>query len=164
MLENIDWDERYKGDAEGRPWDTGSPAPELVEYFEHLDSPPAHVFEIGCGTGTNAIWMSKKGSSVVATDISPTAIDAALKKAKEASIEIDFKVSDILEESPAQNESIDFVFDRGVFHVIEPESRNKFARRVADLLVSQGHWLCLVGNADEIRGPEVIGPPQLMAS
>jgi SAM-dependent methyltransferase len=164
MHGSYEWDERYKVGAEALPWDTGMPAPELVEYFERTDSKPTSALEIGCGTGTNAIWMAQKGCKVVATDLSPTAIDLANEKLKEESVDVKFEVADILQTEPVSNGSVDFVFDRGVYHVMPPDMRHKFIDRVYNALAKDGFWLCLAGNADEFRPEGVEGPPQLKAS
>lgn len=161
MHENINWEERYQQGGEALPWDIGTPAEELVEFFEMLESDPGRALEIGCGTGTNAIWMAARGVEVVATDISPTAIDTAREKSRTAGVSVEFKVSDILAEIPADG-AVDFVFDRGVFHVMEAARRVDFARRVAEMLGPGGYWLCLAGSADEKLSHEV-GPPQLKA-
>lgn len=164
MFRGTTWDERYKSGPDALPWDDGIPSPELVECFSGLPEAPESVLEIGCGTGTNAIWLAQKGAAVVATDISPTAIDAAKKKCAAAGVKVDLKVSDIVEAAPVPPGSVDFVFDRGVFHVMEPQNREVFIDRVAASLTEGGYWLCLAGSCDEIRGPEEMGPPQLKAS
>lgn len=163
MVDDVNWEKEYKESLGSLPWDTGVTSPELIDYFDSLDNAPKQVLEIGCGTGTNAIWMTKKGSSVVATDISPTAISAAKKKQEEESLDIDFRVSDILKEKPLGESSVDFAFDRGVYHVMEPDDRKTFIDVVANLLKPGGHWLCLAGNADDTSDPEEVGPPRLTA-
>ncbi len=146
------------------PWDEGLPAQELMEYFESLSSMPKRVLEIGCGTGTNAIWMTQQGCAVIATDISPTAIEAAKKKCEEARANVDLQISDIIEALPVPVGSVDLVFDRGVFHVMAPEQREAFVNQVASALNDGGYWLCLAGNADQRRDPDEMGPPQLTAT
>lgn len=164
MYANCTWDERYKAGKDALPWDTGSPAPELVEYFGRAGYAPKRALEIGCGTGTNAIWMAKQGCQVIATDLSPTAVEAAIEKAKDEDVEVRFETADIIATSPVDNGSVDFVFDRGVFHVMPPDMRQAFIDRVADALEDDGFWLCLAGNADQNRDPDQPGPPQLKAS
>lgn len=164
MHGSYEWDERYKVGKDALPWDTGMPAPELVEYFEKTDSKPTSALEIGCGTGTNAIWMAQHGCKVVATDLSPTAIDIANEKLKKDNADVKFEVADILKEEPVADGSVDFVFDRGVYHVMPPDMRHKFIDRVHNALSEGGFWLCLAGNADEFRPEGVEGPPQLKAS
>jgi SAM-dependent methyltransferase len=41
----------------------------------------AHVLEIGCGTGEDAVWLAKRGVHVVATDASPAMLDQTRRKA-----------------------------------------------------------------------------------
>ncbi len=157
------WDDRYKAGKDSLPWDTGMPAPELVEYFERAKKKPTKVLEIGCGTGTNAVYMAEQGCSVVATDYAPTAIDAAIQKSKESKLDVKYQVADILAADPVPAGSVDFVFDRGVYHVMTPEVRHVFIDRVYSALEEGGFWLCLAGNADEFRPEGVEGPPQLTA-
>lgn len=164
MFSSMTWDERYQAGKDALPWDTGEPAPELVGYFNSLQKLPERVLEIGCGTGTNAIWMAQKGCKVVATDVSPTAIDAAKNKLKEEGVGVDFQVSDIAENSPVPPASVNFVFDRGVYHVMAPEQRMLYIERVAEALDKGGFWLTLAGNADQMRAEDEEGPPQLKAS
>jgi 2-polyprenyl-3-methyl-5-hydroxy-6-metoxy-1,4-benzoquinol methylase len=164
MFRNCTWDERYQAGPEALPWDEGIPAQELIEYFAGLSSCPKRVLEIGCGTGTNAIWMAQQGASVTANDISPKAIEVAKKKGEEAGVSVSFSVSDIMEALPVPAGSIDFVFDRGVYHCMAAEQREIFIDRVAASLADGGIWLCVAGNADEVRDPEAEGPPQLKAS
>lgn len=164
-METHAWDDRYvEGTQEALPWDTGEPAPELVEYFGTREKLPARALEIGCGTGTNAIWMAQKGVKVVATDVAPKAIAMATEKATKAGVaDVQFVVEDILQKNAVPPESVDFAFDRGVFHVMEPDSRRVFAQRVAEALADDGYWLCLAGCADEVRENMNEGPPQLKA-
>jgi len=159
------WDDCYKKGKDSLPWDTGEAAPELVRYLESVELFPGNVLEIGCGTGTNAVWMARRGASVVATDISPKAVEIAKTKQNEASVSIDFRVADIIVESPVADASVDFVFDRGVYHVMQtPEFRKTFIDRVAAALKDGGFWLCVSGSADEQRAEGEEGPPQLKAS
>ncbi len=164
MQKDWAWDDRYKAGKEALPWDTGVPASELVEYFGSLSCVPKRALEIGCGTGTDAIWMAQQGVVVKAIDISPTAIESAKGKTKAAGVKVDFSVSDIVEKMPVSEAGVDFVFDRGVYHVMAPEQRAIFINRVAAALDKGGYWLCLAGSADQNRDPESLGPPQLKAS
>jgi SAM-dependent methyltransferase len=159
------WDDSYKKGKDALPWDTGAAAPELVSYLAARET-PKQVLEIGCGTGSNAIWMAERGAVVLATDISPTAVDIAKKKAERySSLKLEFRVADIIDSSPAENDSVDFVFDRGVYHVMPGnDARKIFIERVAAALKDGGFWMCIAGSLDEERPEGVGGPPQLKAS
>lgn len=157
------WEERYT-QPNSAPWDSGLPAPELEEYFASLEGKyPKLVLEIGCGTGTNAIWMAGHGCAVTTTEIAPTAMEAAKKKAAEARKQIDFHLIDICETTPVEDGTQDFAFDRGVYHVIERAKRSFFVERVAAALKPGSFWLSISGCKDEYREDPNVGPPQLSA-
>jgi SAM-dependent methyltransferase len=158
---NHDWDSHYK--TNNTPWVTGEPALELVEYFKELGKAPADALEIGSGVGTDSIWMAQQGSRVTAVDISPTALETAKKNAESAQAKVNFVLGDIRTERPVQANSVDFVYDRGVYHVMTAEQQPSFVDSVADVLRDGGTWLCIAGSADQKRDPAQMGPPQLTA-
>ena len=161
MTHDASWEDRYKANTGTLPWDIGTPAPELTATLPELTVQGKNVLEIGCGTGTNAIWLARQGFKVTATEVAPTALEIAKKKASDAQAEINFKLSDICEELPVEEHSSAFVFDRGVFHVMPAENRAVFVERVARCLAPGGYWLCLAGSADETQAE---GPPKLTAA
>jgi SAM-dependent methyltransferase len=155
-----DWNSTYASDQV--PWDTGEPEPYLVEVVQQGLVPGGRALEIGCGTGTDAIWLDKQGYDVLALDIAPLAIERARAKAKAASAaHCQFEVRDFLDGEPMQG-SFQFVFDRGCFHVFDAkEQQTAFASRVASLLAPNGVWLSLIGSTE---GPaREMGPPRRSA-
>lgn len=152
------WDERYAGGH--LPWDTGEPAAHLVEYFATREPKPARVLEVGCGTGTNALWLAGQGCTVLGIDIAPRAIAKAKAKAEaSAASRARFAVVDFLHDELPDAEPFDFVFDRGVLHVFDEASeRERFAARVAAQLVPGGTWLSLIGSTE--GPPREEGPPR----
>jgi 2-polyprenyl-3-methyl-5-hydroxy-6-metoxy-1,4-benzoquinol methylase len=53
------------------------------------------VLDCGCGTGTHAIMLAKKGYKITAFDYSRNQIEIAKKKAKKEKVKIDFRTGDI---------------------------------------------------------------------
>src|SRR5579859_5833844 len=130
-----DWNARYA--AGELPWDTGIPDENLIEVAAHIA--PGRALEIGCGTGTNALWLEERGFDVLGVDVSPLAIETARKKAPR----VRFAVCDFLAQPPAGE--FDFVFDRGCFHIFDQiAERERFAAHVAALLAPGGRWLSLI--------------------
>lgn len=155
-----DWNASYASDF--LPWDSSEPDPELVRVVTQGLVPRGRALEIGCGTGTNSVWLAQQGYDVFANDIAPLAIERARAKAEAASVaRCRFDVRDFLSGEPLRG-SYDLVFDRGVFHVFdEPEQQRAFASRVAGLLSANGAWLSLIGSTE---GPaREIGPPRRSA-
>jgi methyl halide transferase len=152
-----DWNESY---ATGNlPWDTGAPDEELVAFVGAGTVAPGRALEIGCGTGTNAIWLATHGFDVVGVDVAPLAIEQA--RAKAATGVVRFEVCDFLDGTPPAG-PFGFVFDRGCFHVFDAaEARTRFAARVASVLAPGGTWLSLIGSTE--GGPRDMGPPRRTA-
>ena len=153
-----DWNSNYA--ANELPWDTGEPDPFLVEAVQQGLVARGRALEVGCGTGTNAIWLDAQGYDVVAYDLAPLAIERARAKAKAASASrLQLEVRDFLAE-PVQG-SFQLVFDRGCFHVFDDKAQQTaFASRVASLLAPDGVWLSLIGSTE---GPARPGPPRRSA-
>ncbi len=69
------------------PWDTGVTPPELVALVEGPDAlPPGRALELGCGTGTNAIYLARHGWDVVGVDLVEAPIRQARAKAEAAGV------------------------------------------------------------------------------
>jgi SAM-dependent methyltransferase len=155
-----DWNANYESNQ--LPWDTGEPEPYLVEMVQQGLVPRGRALEVGCGTGTNAIWLDKQGYEVVALDLAPLAVERARANAEAASASrCQFAVRDFLAGEPMQG-SFQLVFDRGCFHVFdEPKEQSAFVSRVASLLAPDGVWLSLIGSTE---GPaREMGPPRRSA-
>lgn len=63
-------------------------------------SPDLHgvrILDAGCGTGTLAMDLARRGAEVVAIDLSPTLVDHARERAAAEGVEIDFRSGDMLD-------------------------------------------------------------------
>lgn len=75
------------------------------------------VVDLGGGSGTDTLYFSEKGHSVILVDISDAALAIAKKKAEDVNLEIKtFQV--VLEEDslPIENNSVDVIYSRLVIH------------------------------------------------
>src|SRR5690242_9818505 len=102
------WNENYAS-GESLPWDTGTPDPMLVELIESRAIAPGRTLEVGCGTGTNAIYLAQHGFEVMGVDIAPVAIERARARARGL---CRFETIDFLTGAPP-GAPFQFVFDRG---------------------------------------------------
>jgi SAM-dependent methyltransferase len=151
------WNDSYTS-GEPLPWDTGAPDPMLVEMVESGVIAPGRALDVGCGTGTNAVYLAGRGFDVVGIDISPAAVEQARIKAEGR---CRFETVDFLHEA-APGGPFQFVFDRGCFHTFdEDDERARFARNVSAALADGGLWLSLVGSTE--GPPRDAGPPRRTA-
>lgn len=159
--QSINWNERYS--ARDTPWDSGEPSQELQRVIREGHLKPGRILEIGCGTGTNAIFLAHNGFTVTAFDLSPLAIEQAKQKAAHAKTKIDFHVADLLK-LPDFGSPFDCVFDRGVYHHMRSVDLLGFLHTLGRVTKPGSMYLTLAGNANEVR-PEGAhgGPPQVYA-
>ena len=139
------------------PWDSGTPDEHLVDAVRVGLVTPGRTLEVGCGTGTNALWLAQQGFEVVGVDVSRLAIEKARSKAPMCR----FEMLDFLATDPPGG-LFDFVFDRGCWHVFDNAAdRERFAARVAEQLAPGGHWLSLIGSTE--GAAREVGPPRRSA-
>jgi len=113
------------------------------------------VLDIGCGAGTNSIFLARSGFEVCGVDLAPGAISAALKRAAHEGLSIDFRVADALR-LPYPTASFGGAIDVGCFHTFDPSLRPAFSRELARVLRPSARYV-LSWIAREHVGP--LGPP-----
>jgi len=151
-----DWNARYeKGET---PWDSPAPAQELARVLSEWSIEPCRVLELGCGTGTNAVYLAQQGFQVAANELSPLALERAREKAAQAGVQIDFHQGSLFD-LPPPAEPYPLVFDRGVYHVLREVNLHGFLAVLHRVMAAGGWYLTLAGNANDraIEG----GPPRV---
>ena len=142
------WDRAYR-DGRQPPWDTGSPASDLVRAVEEGAIKPCRTVVLGCGSGTNAIYLAQKGFDVTAVDVAPTALSIARRKAERAGVRVDWVLADVLHLPDL--ESFDLVFDRGCYHNVRYVDAAGFVASLGQVTKPGSKCLILSCNRD--------GPP-----
>jgi SAM-dependent methyltransferase len=153
MSDLAHWEESYRsGDI---PWDTGRPSSELVRVVADEKITPSPALEVGCGTGTNAVWLAQRGFDVTAVDLSPRALERARERAQKAGVRVRFVAADLLD-PPALGGPYSFFFDRGCYHAVRRTDVGRYLRTLEQATASGSVGLVLAGNAREPHDP---GPP-----
>lgn len=143
------------------PWAHNVVDYNLADMVEIWPLEPCKTLEIGCGTGTDAIWLAEQGFDVIACDASDIAIGLAKDKLEKKELNCTFRVLDFMNEK-IEGGPFNLVFDRGFFHTYDSKNkRDKFAKRVASSLLENGLWLTLVGSKDMPK--KETGPPRRSA-
>jgi methyl halide transferase len=138
------------------PWDSGQVSEELVRVLNLGLFPGVNVLEIGCGTGTNAIELARRGYAVTALDYVEAALKLAREKAAKAGAKIEFKAADVTKDNLGG--PYDLVFDRGVYHSVRKIDLQGFLTRIKAATRPGSRWLSLAGNANETTE---YGPPRV---
>jgi methyl halide transferase len=153
MSETIAWNDRYRDG--NLPWDTGRPSLELQRVISEHGIQPCRALDIGCGTGTNSVWLAQQGFEATGIDVAPLAVEQAEQRAQAAGVNAHFAVADVLER-PDLGDPFAFFFDRGCYHAVRREAPHQYAPAVACQLAPGARGLILAGNAREPHDP---GPP-----
>jgi SAM-dependent methyltransferase len=120
------------------PWDTGVSPPELVAFA--ASHTPGKALELGCGTGTNAIYLAKHGWQATAVDFVPSAIARARRKAGREGVAVRFLVDDVTRLQTITG-PFDLILDIGCYHSLPEKERRAYQRNIIRLLDPQGFFL-----------------------
>lgn len=125
MLRRVLFELRYRF---GRPrWDTGVTPPELVAFANAHAA--GRALDLGCGTGTNVVYLAQHGWDAVGVDFSPKAIGMAKRRARDAGVtgRARFLVADVTR-LPDLGAPFDLALDMGCLHSVPAERRPDYAR------------------------------------
>ncbi len=133
MIRRLRFDLLYRF---GRPrWDTGVVPPEIRRLVEEERLAPGRAIDLGCGTGTSAVYLARHGWDVVGVDFSPKAIGRARRRAAEANVagSARFLVADVTSLSGIET-LFELALDVGCFHSVPRDARARYAAGVARVL------------------------------
>jgi SAM-dependent methyltransferase len=150
------WDRQYR---RGRPvWDSDRPTSELVRTVEVEDIRPCRALKLGCGTGSNAVWLARRGFAVTAIDVSPVALLRARDRALRANVAVRYLLGDLRDMGP-RGGPYDFVVDCGCFGAVQLADAPGYREALRRLTRPGSLALVLTGNDHEPEDPA--GPPAL---
>ena len=153
-----EWEDRYVAGA--LPWDTDEPSEQLRRILLEHRIAPGRAVDLGCGTGTHAVYLAGRGFDVLGCDLAPTAVARARERARAAGVGARFVEADLLA-SPDLGRGFDLAFDRGVYHVLRLEDPQPYLELLGRTLRPGGLYVVLCGNANEPEPHH--GPPRVHA-
>jgi cyclopropane fatty-acyl-phospholipid synthase-like methyltransferase len=140
------YEDRYKTAHEkGVSWAQMKNTPIVMDIISRYHLHPEHsLLEIGCGEGRDSSTVLENGFNLMATDISPEAINYCKKKIPD--FESKFMVLDCL--SSDLDMTFDFIYSIAVIHMLVlDEDRNGFYQFIHSHLKSDGIALiCSMGD------------------
>jgi len=141
-----------------KPWDSGVPPPELVSVVEGPGRlAPSKALDLGCGTGTNCIYMAQHGWDAAGVDFVPRAVAQAKRKAAAAGASPRFVVGDVTRLTEVGvGAGYGLLLDLGCFHSIADARRDAYVEGATEV-ANQGATMLLFGMVR--RGdPGRVGP------
>jgi 2-polyprenyl-3-methyl-5-hydroxy-6-metoxy-1,4-benzoquinol methylase len=120
------------------PWDTNITPPEVNAFLEK--APSGHALDIGCGTGTNAVAMAKRGWRVTGIDFAASAIHRARRKASDEKLAIDFRWGDVADLGALEG-PFDYALDIGCLHSLDVVKRVPYADGLKQVLRPGGIYM-----------------------
>ena len=111
------------------PWDTNVTPPELVEVVEKEGLPVGRALDLGCGTGTNVIYLARHGWQSTGVDFIPRAVRQARRKARRLGVgdRVAFYVHDVSRLDQLDLPAFDLVVDIGCLHSLPASQQASYA-------------------------------------
>jgi SAM-dependent methyltransferase len=113
------------------------------------------VLDVGCGAGSNVLFLAQNGFRAHGIDLSPGAVAAATSRITASRLTADIREGDALALDFADR-TLDGVVDHGCFHTLPLRRREDYAKEVGRVLRPGGSFV-LSWVAREYTDPR--GPP-----
>jgi glycine/sarcosine N-methyltransferase len=116
-------------------------------------APAAHlkILDCACGIGTQALGLASTGHRVIASDISPAAVNRARQEASRRSLDVHFYVSDITSLKEVAEDKFDVVMamDNALPHLNHPQLLRAL-RAIASKLERNGLFMASIRDYDKL--------------
>jgi 2-polyprenyl-3-methyl-5-hydroxy-6-metoxy-1,4-benzoquinol methylase len=142
------WFERVYAAAEAGeaivPWDHHEPEPLLVSWAEArgLDGAGLRALVVGCGLGDDAEFLAGLGFSVVAFDISATAIEAARRRWPASSVA--YERADLFAAPAEWVRGFEFVLEHATVQALPESIRPQAIRAITEFVGPGGTLLAIL--------------------
>jgi SAM-dependent methyltransferase len=155
--EERSWAKTYAETAYTKlPWYSPHPSPWVKRAVESgWIRPPSRILDIGCGAGTNVLWLAREGFRATGLDLAPGAIEAAKARAHRRGISANFTQGSATS-MPFPKSAFEAATDNGCFHAIPFAAREEYAREVGRVVKPGGAFLLSWIGREETRP---FGPP-----
>lgn len=115
---------------------------EYVQLFDDGIIPVGRAIDLGCGEGSNAIYLSQKGFDVTGVDFSPTAIKRAIANAESAGEKITFIEDDFTDLRRVKGQ-YDLLVDFGALNDMNSTDRDAYMKNILPLTHSKSSLVLL---------------------
>jgi SAM-dependent methyltransferase len=116
-----------------RVWERSTPAADLLALVEGACAlPPDRALDLGCGSGTDSVYLAAHGWEVTGIDIVPQALELARQRAATAGVRARFIQADVTRlEDAGVHGPYTLVLDFGCLHTLPPDQRPSYVTSVS---------------------------------
>lgn len=145
------WNNRYLNNDS--PWDIGYASPAITEYFDKVVNKNASILIPGAGNAFEAEYLFRKGfNNVFVLDFSEKAIKNFITRVP------DFPTENLIQADFFSHfGNYDYIIEQTFFCAIDPCLRNKYVKKVSELLNDDGRLVGLLFNDAELKGNPPFG-------
>lgn len=115
-----------------KPWDSGVPPPELTAVVDGPEAlAPGRALDLGCGAGTNVVYLAQHGWEATGVDLVGRALHKARQRAATANVSPRFIEGDVTRlDELGVGSGYGLFLDLGCFHTIPTERRDAYVAGV----------------------------------
>jgi SAM-dependent methyltransferase len=149
------------------PWDTGDIPAELTALVEGTDRlAPGRALDIGCGTGTQGVYLAEHGWDVTGVDVLDKPLDRARDRSAAAKVAVRWIKGDVTMLGALGLEpGFALLFDRGCYHGLNDGERVAYVRGVTALAAPGATLLMMSFARNKVRlGPDGADPGEVSAA
>ncbi|MBI5654025.1 MAG: class I SAM-dependent methyltransferase [Chloroflexi bacterium] len=121
------------------PWDIGA-RKELVALVASGRLKPGRAIDLGSGTASNCIFLAQNGFDVTGVDFAHAAIELGRKRARAASVNVNFIVDDLTHLQNVRG-TFDLLVDYGTLDDLAPKNRALYLQNVLPLTHARSQFL-----------------------
>ena len=130
-----------------RIWERRIPPADLIALVEGPGAAsPGRALDLGCGTGTDSIYLARRGWEVTGVDLVPEALEIARRNAAAGGVRANFVQGDVSRLTEIVQGTFDLLLDFGCFHTLPRDLRPAYVDGVT-AVASPGAILLLYGFA-----------------
>ncbi len=134
------------------PWEHEEAPEQLKGLVKEWSVPVGRALDLGCGTGSDAVYLAQQGWTVTAVDGVGQALSKARARAQAAGVEVNWMQGNVcLLEQLGIDDAFDLMLDRGCFHDFTDDQRDQYAQGVS-AVASPGAVLLMFAFQPRSRG------------
>jgi SAM-dependent methyltransferase len=158
--DNSGYDELYRGantDPSKVPWAQLTPNVNVTRWLDRATphgepaSAGGTALVVGCGLGDDAEELSRRGLTVTAFDIAPTAIEWCRRRFPRS--RVNYLQADLLAPPDEWRHSFDFVLESYTIQAMSLDLRGRALRQVAEFVAPRGTLLIVCRARDDDAPP-----------